>query len=349
MLKEQIQKIIYNSVALKEEKILRKIQQKNIISFDVFDTLIKRDVAAPEDVFKIVQHRLREKGSPINDYCRVRVDAEKRARQVNPKREVTLSEIYSYTGYTAGAQQELMWLELETEKSLTIANIPIKRIYDYCVENHKTVYFISDTYLPESFLAEILHQNGYTAGRLYVSSESGLTKRSGELFSYIKKKEKPGAGTWLHIGDSIMADFILPARMGIDTVLVKRDTNYNRYTDPVLHRKNENYRQICHFLEIRMPRYTDPFEQIGYAVLGPLLYGFSQWLINNVPEEESIVFLAREGALLKKAFEILSSRPTRHIHYIIHIPKRNWWKAVDCLKKRLAKFSAKTTSKKMRL
>ena len=161
-------------------------------------------------------------------------------------------------------------------------------------------------------MTEILQENGFTEGKLYVSSKSGLTKRSGELFSYIKKEEKIDAGTWMHIGDSIMADNVLPAKIGIDTVLVKRDTSYNRYTDHVLCRKNKNYRQICHFIDVRMPHYTDLFEQVGYAVLGPLLYGFSQWLKNSVPEDEAIVFLAREGAILKKAFEILSTRPTKY-------------------------------------
>lgn len=312
MLKEQIKKIIYNGMALKEEEILKTIQQKNIVSFDVFDTLLKREVAAPEDVFEFVQHRLRKLGSPIKDYCYIRADAEKRARQIHPEREVTLSEIYSYTGYTFESQQELMQLELEAEKKLITGNVPIKRIYDRCVKDHKIIYFISDIYLPECFLTEILQENGFTEGKLYVSSKSGLTKRSGKLFSYIKEKEKIDEGTWVHIGDSIMADYVLPTKIGIDTVLVKRDISYNRYTDHVLYKKNKNYRQICHFIDVRIPHFTDPFEQIGYAVLGPLLYGFSQWLKNSVPEEETIVFLAREGAILKKAFEILSTRPTKY-------------------------------------
>ena len=140
MLKELIKKVIYNSMALKEEEIFKRIQRKNIVSFDVFDTLLKRDVAAPEDVFEIVQLQLRKSGSPIKDYCHMRTDAEKRVRQAHLEREVTLNEIYNYTGYTFEARKELMQLELETEKNLITGNVPIKRIYDRCVKDHKTIY-----------------------------------------------------------------------------------------------------------------------------------------------------------------------------------------------------------------
>ena len=39
------------------EKLWRKIQRYSVISFDIFDTLIKRNVCIPEDVFDIVQEQ----------------------------------------------------------------------------------------------------------------------------------------------------------------------------------------------------------------------------------------------------------------------------------------------------
>ncbi|WP_170839170.1 HAD-IA family hydrolase, partial [Escherichia coli] len=69
------------------------------------------------------------------------------------------------------------------------------------------IIFISDMYLGKSFLAKILHKNGYEEyDNLYVSSEHRVKKHSGELFDYVINDLGIEPQTILHIGDNVEAD-----------------------------------------------------------------------------------------------------------------------------------------------
>lgn len=102
--------------------------------------------------------------------------------------------------------------------------------------------------------------------------------------------------------------------MGIQACLINREPKNNIYVGRNFSRKSADYRQLNHFINIRINRYNDMFEWIGYAVLGPLLYGFSSWLEKEIPSEAAIAFLAREGGLLQKAFAIISNRPSVYLY-----------------------------------
>lgn len=66
------------------ETILHKAAPYPVVAFDVFDTLIKRDVARPTDLFALL-------GA---DFAKARTQAEAEARAAKSG-EVTLAEIYA--------------------------------------------------------------------------------------------------------------------------------------------------------------------------------------------------------------------------------------------------------------
>ena len=76
--------------------IYKKIDKANIVTFDIFDTLIKRNVEKPEDVFKLVEahYNLHNKNS-IKKFTEYRIKAEREARIKSIKEEVSLDEIYN--------------------------------------------------------------------------------------------------------------------------------------------------------------------------------------------------------------------------------------------------------------
>ena len=61
MVKKMAKEIFYQLYARTSEQILPIIKGKNVVSFDVFDTLLKRDVMNPTDVFDIMERNLRER------------------------------------------------------------------------------------------------------------------------------------------------------------------------------------------------------------------------------------------------------------------------------------------------
>ena len=98
--------------------LARRLAHFDVVSFDVFDTLLLRDVDRPEEVFSFVGAKL---GYP--DFRRLRVEAERRAREKKSRApgagEVTLSEIWQeLERMTALPPAEGMAAEREAEAAL---------------------------------------------------------------------------------------------------------------------------------------------------------------------------------------------------------------------------------------
>ena len=227
MLRKNAQRLVYRLCAQTEEGILDQIERYTIVSFDVFDTVVKREVAEPKDVFALIEARLRDKPNiSVEHFYELRVEAERIARKANRGREVTLEDIYKQISVSNERRLELMRLECQTEIEISTPNIPIKHVYDACARQGKKILFISDMYLPSEVIWQILQKNGYDTGRLYVSCEAGRTKRDGGLFTYVQKTENLTVDSWLHMGDAIPGDFLSPKRLGVKTILIDRNLRY---------------------------------------------------------------------------------------------------------------------------
>lgn len=70
------------------DKILKEIKNYDIVSFDIFDTLLKRNVKEPTDVFSYM-----EKKYQINGFREKRIEAEKAARKKKNGLEISLEPI----------------------------------------------------------------------------------------------------------------------------------------------------------------------------------------------------------------------------------------------------------------
>lgn len=325
MFKDLCREIIYKMAASNSEKIKNAINCVDYVSFDVFDTLVKRNLAEPKDVFTYLEQKINADGVyPFDHFANARIEAEEKAHKEVQKREITLQDIYSRISLHGEQKDYYMRMECQAELELSTVNLEMKPLYDYCVSTGKRIYYISDMYLPEEAVMHILHKNGYNQGKLFVSSRSGFTKYNGKLFEYVRDKERIDVSRWIHIGDSITGDYLVPKRFGIKPVLIERNHQINKYVKKRLHKEDSAYRQLSHFIDVHMASCTDPYERIGYAVLGPLLYGFVMWLNKEIPADETIVFLAREGALLKHAFEIVSNRPSVYLRVSRH--------AINCVR-----------------
>lgn len=315
MLKTCAKKIIYALAARGGTSLLRLIDGAQTISFDVFDTLVKRDVIDPADVFAILERQFTLSGElTLANFACLRIQAEQKAHAAHPEREITLEEIYACLPLSEAERVAAMQAECRMEWELSAPNLALKLVYEECVRQGKAIYFISDMYLPMECIEAILRKNGYTKGKLYVSSQNGLTKHSGELYAFVERTEHLDRKTWLHIGDSISSDWLIPKKLGMKSALVRRDLCNSPYVDRKTAKTNEAYRRLNHFISNRIDRYTDPYERIGYVVLGPLLYGFARWLDETVPLEDTMVFLARDGAILQRAFQIVSQRSSVYFY-----------------------------------
>ena len=152
----------------------------SVISFDIFDTLLKRDVYKPKDLFELIEQgycsnlSLKSDLSVLQGFAEKRILAERSARDLVKNREATLDEIYqNLCGYSEDETKELKELEMIAESRIICDNPLIHSFYSWCIEQGKKVLLISDMYLPKAFIQKLLNENGYSGyNNIYISNRN---------------------------------------------------------------------------------------------------------------------------------------------------------------------------------
>ena len=271
-------------------EIINIIKEYEIVSFDIFDTLLKRDVSSPSEVFNLIEERVGK------DFAVLRMQAEKRARRSLNKEEVTLKDIYSFMPLSL---RNVRKLEMQYEKKLLTINTAIFPIYEYCRKNHKTIIITSDMYLPQPLLEEVLHANGITFDAFYLSNTVGKQKVTGNLFRYMLDEAKIESKAVVHLGDSIRGDYLGARKAGIKSILIPKRINNTVFFD--LYKKKQNTTLHC-FINNHIDSEKGNYYKTGFCCFGPVLYGFVQWLHDQVGRYR-IFFFSRDGFIIKKAYE----------------------------------------------
>lgn len=195
------------------------------ISFDIFDTLIKRKCKNPTEVFTLIEQEYNRMADvEIHDFKRQRLHAEKQARSKTANEEVTLDEIYQklikYYGINVSNRLKQLEIKVELEQSVAISSNVI--VYNRCVDDTtKKVFITSDMYLPKEVIVEIFKCNGVKQPhRLYISCDRHKTKRSGGLFRLLLAENHIDKHFLLHIGDNPVSDYLKAKLNGIHSYLI---------------------------------------------------------------------------------------------------------------------------------
>lgn len=287
-------------------KLKKEIDRHKIVSFDIFDTILKRNIRNPHDVFDVIQREWNNLSEiKIEDFREKRIKAEYHSRKTIDAEDVTLEEIYSSLPYDKEVREKLMAMELQIESSLLTVNQAMKEVYDYALSTGKIIVLLSDMYLSKDFIEFHLYKWGYRKySSLYVSSQLKKTKRTGSLFKYLLEQNHYTANQIIHIGDSWKSDYLAPRRFGIHSYHIGTYTNHTLYAQ---YKKTDNLDQNILSCFINNQVYGERFFRIGYETLGPLLYGFCEWLHMEKKRLrlQKILFFSRDGQIIQKAYKAL--------------------------------------------
>ena len=286
--------------------ILKKVMQYDVISFDVFDTLIFRPFDTPTAVFDLTGQ---EYG--VLDFRNKRQLAEYRERVSRKNRcgdtEIDLEDIWKRLGAETGIKpEEGERSEIQAELSLCRANPVMLLVWKKLLECGKTVIVTSDMYLPEKTISKILEDNGYTGFRkLYLSNTLHKSKADSSIYEEIQK-DFPGQKI-IHIGDNPASDHDNAIRRGIDAVLypnVNTEGNVFRAHDMSLITGSAWRGMVNAKLYSGERAYTRLYEY-GYVYGGLFVTGYCAFIHRYALEHgiEKLLFLSRDGDILKKAYE----------------------------------------------
>lgn len=298
------------------------IDAAKCVSFDLFDTLVfRRGIFFPKDMFAVVeQEAVVRLGGVARGFARRREEAElaARAQALRAGRmETRFEDIYAIVGrrmqLSDNDRSLLMEMELDCERAVLEKDEDAAALFDYAVAHGKVVAITTDTYFDETFIRDICYRFGYGKALLFVSSTSGKVKHDGSLFDLVVEHMRLAPKQIVHIGDNVLSDVTAPTAKGLRSwhYLNERASFQKRLGIPTMSSGSAFLSKIlCEIGEVLTQTRDAPGQSEGRVALslGFLLLGFSLWLTRqaNALKPARIYFVAREGLLLKRCFDLIA-------------------------------------------
>lgn len=301
----------------------------DLITLDVFDTLVTRPFLSPEGARAHLAF-LADRMTGIEGFGALRERAESRAR-IAQGRDPTLEEIHAVLAQLSPAHgaAQLQTLEIEHEARMLRPRAGMLSALNGI--GNKRVAALSDMYLPTSVLARILPDTITRAiDTWWISCETGRRKDESATWAGIAAAEGVPVKRWLHVGDNEHADIQMPQLQGLITPVHVLRPGALLDIVPALrplrhpHGSQASWpEQLWRGLvanrfaaladqapERLMPAPRLDAKSAGYVVLGPLLLDYLAWLHATARSSgvECVLFLSREGHLLKQAYDLLARR-----------------------------------------
>ena len=310
--KETESELARKSGTLPAKDLIDKLKAYDVVSFDVFDTLIFRPFSDPTDLFYIVGEKM-----GIQDFRNLRIQAECKAREIvhrtNEGYEVTLSQIWDELEKETGLNaEEGVRFETETEVNLCFANPYMLEVWNALKEAGKKLIIVSDMYLPADTISNILEKNGFTgASKIYISNEYGINKYEGRLYKKVREElTKDNASLKIvHVGDNPRSDLKMAETAGFDAILYP-NVNRNSY----LYRPYDMssivgsaYRGVVNSHIYNGLKTYSKKNEYGFIYGGLFVLGYCKFIHDYFLTEkpDKLLFLSRDGDILKKVYDFL--------------------------------------------
>jgi FMN phosphatase YigB (HAD superfamily) len=303
-----------------------------VFSFDIFDTVLTRRTARPVDVFTLLGERLREEGirvPPFGLFRLLRTRCERWSRRFEPSHEVLLSDIHDLLGglllWSEAQKFRAAELERQIEASLlriTPLGLEVVRL---ARATGGRIAFVSDMYLEEQFLRSILIREGlFKEGDLIaVSGEWKASKTGGTIWKRLIEMLGVSPDEIFHRGDNTHSDVkspqvagIVAARLG--TAEVSRWEEWPRHCNEVELTQQGGIAALSRLARAQCEDPDDYWTCLGAGVLGPILAGFTAWLLENSQRGNigTLWFLSRDGWLLLESARMMARSDSPKLSYL---------------------------------
>lgn len=321
----------------------------NLYSFDIFDTLITRRVADPKGIFVLMRNILMKDPAYSDvsnelkeNFLQHRTNAEYRQRRLHNSWkdgvDITFDQIYDDIKSTLALSEEETEKVKRLEVSLELENIiPIEaniaRLKEL-LRQKKRVVLISDMYLPESVIHQMLAKCDpvLTEVPLYLSSTLGFMKSKAALYTFVQKKENVPFSEWVHLGDNKHADFDKAKEVGIKAERYPY-VSMKAFESEVLksYKFHEPYVQLALGCSknVRLANQSkSPFFHLGASLGGSILYPYVSWIIKQALKRnlKRLYFIARDGYVLKLLADIIIGEEKLDIETFYIYGSRKAWR-----------------------
>ncbi len=312
-----------HAFAMTPRQLAEKLLESDIISFDIFDTLIFRPIDVPTDLFYFVGEKLH-----FMDFAKIRRETEQYIRQRKYRKwgtyEITLEEIYEELEFKTGISRAVgMQTEMETEMEFCFANPYMLEVFDILQtareKEDKQIICISDMYLSSAWLKQILQKCGYTGiDEIFVSCEEGASKSKGTLYEKIitQYTNNTSSGNarnkrFVHIGDNRESDIECAEKHGFEAIYYPNVnlSGISCRAEDMSVIIGSLYRGIVNArIYSGLKQYTFDYE-LGYIYGGFFVMGYCQFIHQYAENHkvDKLLFLSRDGYIIKKVYDQMYS------------------------------------------
>ena len=296
-----------------------------VLSLDIFDTVLFRRTYRPTDVFNLLEKKAVEQlALPPAPYALARKKAENKARESVKGGEVNIKQIYQaleeLLGLSEAQLSSLQSLEWSLEKKVLYADPRWLELYEQYLKKGKRVIFITDMYWPKNDLVNLLADFGFKNPEIFVSCDYGSSKHDGTLQSRVIQNLGLSPSDVLHVGDNFHSDVEQSRQAGIQAFHWCQPHVFKPWAEQVelsslLEKDPFSLRLMgeARHMELVKPleSSSDPFmERLGRELAGPLYYCFLNWLVQIARKDgiSKLVFIGRDGYYWEKTMQLLDKR-----------------------------------------
>ena len=307
-----------------------------VVTFDIFDTLLMRKVAEPYHVNEIIRLKVEDLLGKNFDFPKMRIAAENDARQVKGG-DVSLDEIYKSFSKLAKLDEatckKIRELEVATEVEMILPRKEIVGWFKELRDRHKKkIWLVSDMYMQTPDLERLLKKCGVEGyDKLFISCETGLRKDTAAIWERFVRDGLNAPGKLIHLGDNETSDIQLPSDRKFATYHLMSAINlftltpFGKMFAQRLGGRKSLYAGIF-FGTLLAKKFQSPFalnadmserpgklvmknfREFGYWFFGTPLLTYILWLIQKTREDKirRIFFLARDGYFLQPLYKLVT-------------------------------------------
>ena len=296
------------------------INNKKVISFDIWDTIIKRKCNPEEIKLSTAKYIVLQYNNALKEYYRdiynilnkrdeIEADIRKENKQKGLDGECRILDVFKLlkdeifagdANVNKNFEKELLDIEIKQEKNMIYINKDILPIF----EKYKDLRMccISDFYMSAKELEELLNYVNVPVKfeKIYSSADYLLNKGSGNLYKEAEKELDIKPEEHIHVGDNPFCDIEVPKNMGIETIKME---NIPMYFEPKRGRKiNFDFNSIKKDTSIIENRLYN----LGIE-MSPLLYFFGYSIIEYAIKNkiDKVYYFTREGERFIKTHELI--------------------------------------------
>lgn len=315
------------------------IRNYEIVTFDIFDTLITRLFYNPDDVFNYLSLLIDKKLGKQIEFLKIRKSAEGLAWGEKGD-YCNIDDIYEKVPFVSSFSIDeahiIKQMEIDLELKISIPRTDMLKIFNSIKESGRKIILISDMYLPSNVIANMLEHCGYVGyDELWVSCEKGKRKDKDTIWDEFF--ELYGDKKTIHIGDNPHSDCQTIIDRGRDAFLILSSAEQFRLS--------QQYDKFEKFIDgtaansimlgymVNKCLYNSPFdltnegfsrigspEKIAQGLFAPLFLKFMQYLQQTSRTDSNLLFLAREGYFLEKLYveycKAFNIRELRHTYFL---------------------------------